>query len=134
MHEQLQSEHTHPTDRALFAYVITAVFFGRCRHSDLVNVVKVLEDWDEQGGSLEVIQGPTKRRRRQPTRHCCYPLWLQSVGWMARTGLFLQRKLFVRWGFAFLAISMALSTDRTQMKTRDQTAGGELLLQRLHGS
>ena len=53
MHGQLHSDCIHPTDRAIFAYVITALY-GRCRHSDLANVIRILEDWDEHGGFLEI--------------------------------------------------------------------------------
>eukprot|EP00435_Cladocopium_sp_Y103_P073353 s444_g43.t1 len=51
IHEQLRPKETHPIDRAIFGYVVTALY-GRCRQSDLALVNKILLDFDETGGEI----------------------------------------------------------------------------------
>ena len=53
LHGKLAASDTHPTDRAIVGYLLTALY-GRCRHSDLSNVTRVVPDFDKHGGFIEI--------------------------------------------------------------------------------
>ena len=79
LHGRLEDPNTHPTDKAILAYIITALY-GRCRHSDLANVERVLQDFDEEGGFLEIQTRSHKTAKSAASKAVLLPIVVPAVG------------------------------------------------------
>ena len=79
LHGRVEDPNSHPTDKAILAYIITALY-GRCRHSDLANVERVLQDFDEEKGFLEIQTRSHKTAKSAASKSVLLPIVIPAVG------------------------------------------------------
>ena len=79
MHCMLDSADTDAVDKSIFAYLLTALY-GRCRHSDLANIESIHEDWDCNGGFLEIRTRTHKTGKSAASKTVLLPIVIPAVG------------------------------------------------------
>ena len=79
LHLRLEDMATHKTDRAIVAYILTALY-GRCRHSDLAHVTRVLQDFDNAGGFMEIQTRTHKTAKSAANKAVLLPIVVPAIG------------------------------------------------------
>ena len=79
LHQILTNEATADYDKAAAGYLLLALY-GRCRHSDLQDVVEVIHDYSEDGGYLEFRTSSHKTSRNALKRTVLLPIILPVLG------------------------------------------------------
>ena len=79
LHSKLVSKDAHPTDRAIVGYLLTA-HYGRCRHSDLSNVTRVVPDFDKNGGFIEIQTQTHKTAKTASNKTVLLPIVVPVIG------------------------------------------------------
>ena len=79
LHHVLTNEAAADYDRAAAGYLLLALY-GRCRHSDLQNVIEVVHDYSDDGGFLEFRTSSHKTARNALKRTVLLPIVLPVLG------------------------------------------------------
>eukprot|EP00435_Cladocopium_sp_Y103_P068693 s777_g32.t1 len=79
LHQLLSAPSTHPVDRALAGYTLVALY-GRCRHSDLAMIDKVIFDFDKEGGFIEILTRVHKTSRQAAQKTIFLPIVIPAIG------------------------------------------------------
>ena len=79
LHQILKSDTYADYDKAAAGYLLLALY-GRCRHSDLQNVIEVVHDYSDDGGFLEFRTSSHKTARNALKRTVLLPIVLPVVG------------------------------------------------------
>ena len=79
LHLRLEDSATHKTDRAIVAYILIALY-GRCRHSDLAHVTRVLQDFDNTSGFVEIQTRSHKTAKSAANKAVLLPIVVPAIG------------------------------------------------------
>lgn len=79
LHLRLEDSATHKTDRAIVAYILMALY-GRCRHSDLAHVTRVLQDFDNTSGFVEIQTRSHKTAKSAANKAVLLPIVVPAIG------------------------------------------------------
>ena len=79
LHQILTNGTTADYDKAAASYLLLALY-GRCRHSDLQNVIEVIHDYSDDGGYLEFRTSSHKTARNALKRTVLLPIVLPVLG------------------------------------------------------
>ena len=100
LHGRLSSPNVHHTDKAIVAYLLTALY-GRCRHSDLCQVERVTADFDESGGFLEIQTRTHKTAKSAANKTVLLPIVVPAIGVTGQSWLPLACEAFAAVGLEF---------------------------------
>lgn len=79
IHEQVTNEEVADFDRALFGYLLVAIY-GRCRHSDLAHVQELIIDADNETGFCEIKTSRHKTSKTAVQKTMLLPIVIPVIG------------------------------------------------------
>ena len=99
LHGILQDENRNVIDRCAAAYFLIATY-GRCGHSDLVNIHSIVPDHDIRGGFLEVKTSPHKTGRGAEKQTQLLPILIPAIGVTGEPWLLKASQIFLSCGIS----------------------------------
>lgn len=99
LHEIVLEERRNVIDRCAAAYFLIATY-GRCRHSDLVDIHSIVPDHDSNGGFLEVKTSHHKTGRGAEKQTQLLPILVPAIGITGEPWLLKASQIFSCCGIA----------------------------------